>query len=126
MAKIEMGKTYKTRGGKPVRIYAVDAGSNYPVHGACEIRAGVWIPEMWNENGRYSGNHTKDSRDLIEVKPEITGWLNIYDKTTLVNTELSSIVHMTKEEANRRAIGRRIACIPITFTEGEGLEESDC
>jgi len=38
MTKIEMGKQYRTRDGKEVRIYATDAKGDQAIHGAyyCE------------------------------------------------------------------------------------------
>lgn len=65
--KIEMGKKYRTRGGKEVRIYAVDAGGEYPVHGA------VWNGDNWDNysfssTGEFiTGEDNED--DLVEVGP---------------------------------------------------------
>lgn len=67
---IEMGKKYKTRDGRDVRIYAVDVGSNKIVHGA--IRDGdLWSIEIWTAQGKYREFSQLACRDdLIEVKPE--------------------------------------------------------
>jgi hypothetical protein len=50
------------------------------------------------------------------IKPEPkTGWINIYPKSLVSNSCRS------KEEADEAAGTDRIACIQITYTEGEGL-----
>lgn len=52
------------------------------------------------------------------IKPEVKkGWINIYP-----NLSVSSCVYVSKEEAGK-VFGApdRIACIKITYTEGEGL-----
>ncbi len=65
--------------------------------------------------------------DLIEVKPKIKGWVNVYSKDSggskqIQNVFLSGVVFYTKELANIASLGKsRIACIEIEFTEGEGL-----
>jgi hypothetical protein len=66
----------------------------------------------------------KDATDPIfmygaeryRIKPEPKEiWLNIYADL------LSDCAHKTKEEANRSAAAHRIACVKVTYTEGEGL-----
>lgn len=49
--KIEVGKTYKTRGGLPVRIYAVDGYGIYPIHGAI-LRDYGWEICKWTSDGK--------------------------------------------------------------------------
>jgi len=52
-----------------------------------------------------------DVEYLWRVKPETkTGWINIYPS-----------IHRDRATADRGATERRIACIQITYTEGEGL-----
>ena len=57
---ISMNKQYRTRDGKKVRIYAVDAGGYCPVHGAYlnqgEYPYGggyyrEWVHYCWTDNG---------------------------------------------------------------------------
>jgi hypothetical protein len=52
------------------------------------------------------------------VKPvTVTGWVNVYPCG-----ELSVEIHASKSEADEYATDRRIACIEITYTEGQGLD----
>lgn len=48
-----------TVGGIAVRIYAIDAGGNRPIHGAYEHHEG-WQQCSWLPNGRFSDSHRSD------------------------------------------------------------------
>jgi len=69
---IDKNKTYRTRDGREVRIYATDAGGSRPVHGsvACDES---WNVFCWLPDGSYSKNG-KTECDLIEVVPLIERW----------------------------------------------------
>lgn len=68
--KIKKTGSYSTRSGLPVRIYAVDGGGLYPVHGAIKVKYS-WSHEGWTESGKYiSGAKFKPPQDLIEIKPK--------------------------------------------------------
>jgi hypothetical protein len=76
---IDMSKKYLTRDGRKVRIYAVDAGGDYPVHGAI-LKAGTdgdWTAETW-AGGDYLFSSRADAAphhgDLVEVKAEVWVW----------------------------------------------------
>lgn len=75
--KIEMTKTYKTRDGCPVRIYAIDSGGMHPVHGAFwhEGRR-RWVPDMWTAVGKY---FVEGKNDLIEVEEENWAYFLLYE-----------------------------------------------
>jgi hypothetical protein len=48
------------------------------------------------------------------IKPETkTIWVNVYPST--------ACGHQTKQQADRRAANNRLACVQVTYTEGEGL-----
>jgi len=119
---IELGKKYKTRDGREVRIYAVDGGGRFPVHGAVKLDDGAWRQEEWTLTGSYNGErdgHTIPHRlDLIEVKPRIQRevWVNVYPHCTGDCME-------TKEMADSKARLDRIACVLVNIDveEGEGL-----
>lgn len=52
--------------------------------------------------------------DEYRIKPEpIIRWLNVY--------ATAGIHHKTKEEADDNSTPGRIACVPFTYIEGEGL-----
>lgn len=114
---IDKNKSYRTRDGREVRIYATDGGNEYKVHGAVRDN-GIWLPQAWLSDGKalYFDEH---DADLIEIRPRIkrTVWLNVYD---------NEVIHggwRTKEEADRISHGNRVACIKLDLdcAEGDGL-----
>jgi hypothetical protein len=115
---IDITKQYKTPEGREVRIYATDAGTERPVHGAIKYDDG-WFPRSWTAKGTTfsDGGHCSD--DLIEVKPRIKRevWVNVWRDDT------DGELWLTKAEANRAGANSRIACIKIVIDceEGEGL-----
>jgi hypothetical protein len=115
--QIEMGKQYRTQGGSEVRLYCVDGGGRYPVHGALKC-SGRWQAASWTASGHYWGTGTH-ANDLIEVKPRIQRevWLNVYP------SGIHHCTHDTKELADKNCCSDRIACVKITIDceEGEGL-----
>lgn len=116
---IELGKTYKTRDGRDVRIYAVDGGvASNCVHGAIRDKDGFWYAYQWYPHGGYLSG-IGDPRDLIEVKPRIKRkvWVNVYQG------ELPEVAHPSKREADCFSNETRIACvgIDIDVEEGHGL-----
>jgi hypothetical protein len=111
---IELGKHYKTRDGREVRIYAVDGSGSVPVHGAIKNTYG-WEPYQWIKDGR---SYLKDGpEDLIEVKPRIQRevWINVYPQC--------ANLHGSKNEANSVYAPHRIACVKVIIDceKGEGL-----
>ena len=110
---ISMDKRYRTRDGREVRIYAIDAGKIRPIHGAI-FKDGEWRMCTWNKDGV---NFYGDNLDLIEVKPRIQReyWINVYPKDV-------GKIWMRKEDALACPFDR-IACVKITIDceEGEGL-----
>lgn len=112
---ISMDKQYRARCGYEVRIYAVDGGAKYPVHGAIFIN-GEWELHYWDKNGicKYG-----PAFNLIEVKPRIQReyWHNVYPNASDVN------IQKTREDADLWAANDRIACVKIIIDceEGEGL-----
>ena len=113
---IDKSKTYRTRDGREVRIYATDGGGHYPVHGAIKKGDDYWDVAGWTINGAFLP--IVDSSDLIEVKPRIKmeRWMNIY------TSEMSS-TFPNKETANLYAGPTRVACVKVEIDceEGDGL-----
>jgi hypothetical protein len=111
---IDISKTYRTRDGREVRIYAINNGDSLPVHGAF-FDGEEWSIWSWWGTGRC-GHNISDDLDLIEVKPRIkrTVWLNIYER---------EVQHETKEAADKWCTDGRIACVKVEIDceEGEGL-----
>lgn len=120
--KVEMGKQYRTRDGREVRIYATDGGPNgYRVHGAWKDDYGYWIMQSWTGNGRISST-VNTLNDLIEVKPRIKRevWVNLYRHD---NGDEFAEVSYSEQLARARIGTASIACVklPIDVEEGEGL-----
>jgi hypothetical protein len=113
--KIDKNKTYTTKLGHKVRIYATDAGGQYPVHGAVLIGR-EWEQERWLSNGSYNLDDV-DGFDLVEVKPRIklTRWVNVYPECTEM--------HASRVLADNSAHRDRIACVEIEIDceRGQGL-----
>jgi hypothetical protein len=113
---IELGKKYRTEDGCEVRIYALDAGGQTPVHGAIK-RNGLWIVTSWSKEGRWSISNPENN--LVEAKRRIQRevWLNVYPHNGFGH-------HLCKEDADSSAVeGYRIACVKVVINceEGEGL-----
>ena len=66
---INLEKRYTTLRGDRVRLYVVDIGSNYSVHGAMWID-GQWLPLRWNKYGEVDPFYSLDNSawDLKEEK----------------------------------------------------------
>jgi hypothetical protein len=110
---IDINKKYRTRAGAEVRIYALDGGGNYPVHGAFKSHTG-WVVRHWPQDGIQSVFGGSD--DLIEVKPRVqrTVWLNVYAREDRPST---------KKQADEHAFDTRLACVKVEIDveEGHGL-----
>ena len=128
---ISKDKTYRTRDGREVRIYATDGVGSCAIHGAVlsEEVKGVrsnqpgkeWCVTVWSPEGKHIAVHF----DLIEVKPrhKRTVWLNVYGEHISVHEEK---YHADASITINSWVGGtldRIACIKVDldFEEGEGL-----
>ena len=112
---ISKDKTYRTRDGREVRIYATDGGMWPIIHGAIKTTDG-WLLTGWYSDGRDHFKHNQC--DLIEVKPRIkrTVWLNVFgDHAYGAYSKDHADVHPHAD--------CRIACVKVEIDceEGEGL-----
>lgn len=112
---ISKDKTYRTRGGREVRIYATDGGDGTAIHGSFK-EGDRWQIVNWKSDGQFYEFH-ESHLDLIEVKPrhKRTVWLHVFNTSTVCATEDAYY-----------DITNRIACIRVDldFEEGEGLTEA--
>jgi hypothetical protein len=115
---ISKDKTYRTRDGREVRIYATDGCGRFPIHGAVKISAG-WLTKNWTLDGHQNPEESWSSDlDLIEVKPRIkrTVWLNVFgDHVYGAYTKEGVDIHPY--------VDSRLACVKVEIDveEGEGL-----
>ncbi len=111
---ISKDKKYRTRDGRPVRIYATDGEGSNAVHGAI-LHNGTWIVHTWRADGGFAGLYTK--MDLVEVKPRIkrTVWLNVYPDNVFI--------YSNRESADFEKRLPRLACVKVEIDveHGEGL-----
>lgn len=110
---IDINKKYKTHDGHEVRIYALDGGGYWPVHGAMKSDNGLgWLSATWERNGQ----HHVEGYSLVEVKPRIKRkvYLNVW------NHNVSA--YFSKDSADKNG-QFRIACVEIDIDveEGHGL-----
>jgi len=112
---VSIDKTYKTKCGCDVKIYAIHE-DQYIIHGAY-FEGGSWTQASW----KLDGTHLYPNRvlNLVEVKRRIkrTYWVNLYQNIDYV------MAYSSKEKADYAASPDRIACVKreIDFEEGEGL-----
>jgi len=114
---IDINKQYRTRDGREVRIYAMNGGGYWPVHGAIQLSCSGWVPTSWDNDGNAFNSGIRDSLIEVRLRHKRTVWLNIYG-FGIVPEAWSS-----KENADRAAACGRVACIKVEldFEEGEGL-----
>lgn len=83
---ISMDKKYTTRDGRPVRIYAVDAGGNYPIHGTI-YNGEKWNIACWTHSGHCTKAGVYTFNDLIEAwEPQDKEPIWCWDNTNHVRT----------------------------------------
>jgi hypothetical protein len=107
---IDMSKKYRTRDGRDVRIYAVDAGGKYPVHGAT-LGLGAtadWGLKTWTQSGDCYSEGSNSSHDLVEAKAEV--WVWQYEDGTL-----SGVARTTDEKWDGLYCGRKGK--PVRFVQ---------
>ena len=92
---IELGKKYRTRDGREVRIYAVDGVEGDEIHGSAKSSDGNWDSYSWSLDGKYNSPIAGGS-DLIEVQPEV--WRPIFINLC-GESIMSSTTYPTKEAA---------------------------
>ena len=64
---ISKDKQYKTRDGREVIIYTIEAGGRLSVHGACRKVNEEWVVMSWTLNGKTHAGFIISDWDLIEI-----------------------------------------------------------
>lgn len=114
--KFDPTKPYCRRDGKPARIVHTFRTGNHMV---ILDNLDDWI--IVNSDGEYEDSGYNDN-DLINIPEKHEGWLNVY-KPSLLESFSTSHIYSNKKQADCGAICGRIACIKVSFTEGEGLDK---
>jgi hypothetical protein len=84
----------------------------YAVGLTIQVRANKW--EKWENATEHVTFYLEP--ECYRIKPEpIERWVNFYKYPN------ASHVHASRGDADKAADDRRIACIKVTFEEGEGL-----
>lgn len=121
---IEIGKTYQTRSGWPVRVHATDLNATYSVLATVQHPDGDWESVHVTADGRYLADGVIHDYDLIEVKQSIkfTHWANVY-RSVKRSGDYWLEWHRTEEDAKRERSKNVIMTVPVTITgrEGDGL-----
>lgn len=111
MKPLDLTKPLQTRDGQPVTILTTERpDSLHPVVGM--TNAGLIL--TYTAQGKVYSGGREHELDLMNVPERRTIWLNIYQNQP--PREYSS-----RDQANFFADPGRIACIEVTYTEGEGL-----
>lgn len=116
--RIDPAKKYTTRDGRKVEILRVLNCGSHPVFGVIISNNGNEAAECWMPDGRKHTNATTDD-DLIEARETIKGWLNVYEDDGKIRI---GDFHKTRESADLASRPTRIACIPVEFKRGDGIE----
>jgi len=125
---IDFDKPVQTRDGRKVWIYTTEGRHpTEPVVG--EIYGGSICPPIlsrWCADGGDSkhsvaGYDRPTPNDLVNVPQQRAVWINAY-KSYTDHQPVRLHTHDSKAQADESARDDRIACIEVTFTEGEGLE----
>jgi hypothetical protein len=108
---------YVTRDGREAKVCVATCESSLErtllIKGYIRNSDGVWVAMYWLVDGSCSHS----AFDLFDVPVKHTRWVN-FNFTCNGST---STIFKRKSEADSCASISRVACIEITFEEGEGL-----
>lgn len=110
MKPLDLTKPLQTRDGQPVTILTTERpDSLHPVVGM--TNAGLIL--TYTTQGKVYSCGREHELDLMNVPEKRTFWFNIYeDRQTR---------HPNRDHADYYACYGRLACVEVTYTEGEGL-----
>lgn len=128
MKKIEMGKKYRTRDGKSVRILCVD--SNDPVYPVVGLFDGKGQPDTWTEHGNIVVGEER-YLDLVEISPyadipiDTPGWARLdlrWWPRYFAGVSKGRPTAWRGGATSFTADGERYGCDEFTTTKPEGVE----
>jgi hypothetical protein len=110
---------YVTRDGREAKVCVATCYSSSDrqllLKGFVRNLDGVWVGCGWEVDGL---SNTTKNLDIFDVPVKHTRWVNVYP---LGDDYSITTSFLTKEGADRYGALHRVACIEITFEEGEGL-----
>jgi hypothetical protein len=106
-------KPVQTRDGRSARILCTDLKDRWPIVAAITRTDGTEYSTGYAVDGKFTCRHQPE-RDLINVPEKRTVWVNVYPDDCLK-------VHETESRAEVVRTSHCIACVPLTYTVGEGL-----
>jgi hypothetical protein len=109
---------YVTRDGREAKVCITTCETaserNLVIKGFIRYNDGVWVGQSWGATGSSNWN---GECDLFDVPVKHTRWGNVYP----CGDEYTIITRGSLQDANKYAGISRVACIEVTFEEGEGL-----
>lgn len=115
-------KPVMQRDGGDARIICANRKSDigYTIIALIPTIAGIENTRVLLASGQYY-SHRTSGLDLINVPVKRKAWFNIQPCNNIIGFTIGG-KYKTHDEANENAQPTRVACIPIEFEEGEGLE----
>ena len=110
-------KPVRTRDGRSARIICRDLSGGRPIVAAITQDGTEYVTTV-QASGRFSGSDNVE--DLINIPEKIEGYVNVYQREP--ESDRWAAVWPSREDANRAAYRTntpRIACIKISFEEGQ-------
>jgi len=107
----EINKPYKTKDGFEARIYATDAGGDYPIHGAIRRENG-WDTATCTRDGSYNKLCTCH-QDLMPLEETREVWINIYPEGCTSHANETEAAHMQMDTLVARKK------VTLTFMNGD-------
>lgn len=133
MKKIEMGKKYRTRDGRDVRILCVDRKHEFPVVGLFDYQGEEHV-YAWMSEGFHAGAGVKNSLDLVEVSPyadipiDAPGWARDHGREWVpryfagVSGSGKPMAWVDGATSFSTICGRKMSWTEFTTTKPEGVE----
>jgi hypothetical protein len=126
---IDTTKVVKTRDGRKVKILSGDSGiPGYPIVGVvAEGTDQVLTVHSYTREGKLHHRlRGEDGSNLVNVSETIsrTFWLNIYPpfmNCTHPGEPEGLNVFFSEEDAHTYFCSNRVACVKVSFVEGDGL-----
>ena|ERR1700761_96268 len=111
LEEAKAGKPIVCRDGSPAKFiaYVPEAAGHHQV---IWLGSGNTIYHSWANGLRHGHGNADSCFDLLMAPEKLTAWINFYP---------GNLEYRSKESADRCASPSRIACVEVTYEEGQGL-----